>query len=94
MGAYCRTQGAQNQCFDSLEGWDGVRGGRETQEGEYICIPMADSSSSMAETNATLQSKYPLIKNNLRKERKKTEVQKITCSKSYTKCLTTGVKFW
>ena len=54
MGAYCRTQGAQNQCFDSLEGWDGVRGGRETQEGEYICIPMADSSSSMAETNATL----------------------------------------
>ena len=29
--------------FDSLEGWDGVRGGREVQEGGDICIPMADS---------------------------------------------------
>ena len=29
--------------FDSLEGWDGVGGGREVQEGGDICIPMADS---------------------------------------------------
>ena len=28
---------------DNLEGWDGVGGGREAQEGEVICIPMADS---------------------------------------------------
>ena len=28
---------------DPLEGWDGVGGGREVQEGEDICIPVADS---------------------------------------------------
>ena len=28
---------------DNLEVWDGVGGGREVQEGEDICIPMADS---------------------------------------------------
>ena len=28
---------------DNLEGWDGVEGGKEIQEGEDICIPMADS---------------------------------------------------
>ena len=30
------------QC-DNLEGWDGVGGGREVQEGGDICIPMTDS---------------------------------------------------
>ena len=28
---------------DHLEGWDGVGGGREVQEGGGICIPMLDS---------------------------------------------------
>ena len=28
---------------DNLQGWDGVGGGREVQEGGDICIPMADS---------------------------------------------------
>ena len=28
---------------DSLEGWDGVRDGREGQERRDICIPMTDS---------------------------------------------------
>ena len=28
---------------DNLEVWEGVGGGREVQEGEDICIPMADS---------------------------------------------------
>ena len=28
---------------DNLEGWDGVRGGREVQEGGDMCIPVADS---------------------------------------------------
>ena len=28
---------------DSVEGWDGVEGGREAQEGGNICVPMADS---------------------------------------------------
>ena len=27
---------------DNLEGWDGVGGGREVQEGRDICKPMAD----------------------------------------------------
>ena len=29
---------------DNLEGWDGVGGGTEIQEGGDICVPMADSS--------------------------------------------------
>ena len=28
---------------DSLDGWDGVGGVREVQEGGDLCIPMADS---------------------------------------------------
>ena len=32
----------QGLCIN-LEGWDGEGGGREVQEGEDICTPMADS---------------------------------------------------
>ena len=32
----------QGLCIN-LEGWDGVRDGREVQKGEVTCIPMADS---------------------------------------------------
>ena len=32
----------QGICIN-LEGWDGVRDGREVQKGGDICIPMADS---------------------------------------------------
>ena len=28
---------------DNLEGWDGVRDGREVHEGQDICIPTADT---------------------------------------------------
>ena len=39
--------GAQIRCSvvlgDNLEGWDGVGGGKEVQEGGDICIAMADS---------------------------------------------------
>ena len=28
---------------DNLEGFDGVGGGKEVQEGGDVCIPMADS---------------------------------------------------
>ena len=28
--------------FDNLEGWHGLGGGREFQEGGDMCIPMAD----------------------------------------------------
>ena len=39
---------------EALEGWDGVGGGREVQEGGDICIPVADSCWYMAETNTIL----------------------------------------
>ena len=39
---------------DSLEGWDGVGGGREVQEGADILMPMTDSCGYMAETNTIL----------------------------------------
>ena len=39
---------------DNLEGWDGMGGGREVQEGGDICILMADSYCCTAETNTTL----------------------------------------
>ena len=36
--------GSSNQVLcDNLEGWDGVGGRREVQEGGNICTPMADS---------------------------------------------------
>ena len=37
------TQGTQTGLCDNLEGWDGVGGGREVQEGGDIRIPVADS---------------------------------------------------
>ena len=36
-------EGTQTWCSDNLEGWDGVGGGREVEEGGDICIPVADS---------------------------------------------------
>ena len=36
---------------DNLEGWDGVGGGREVQEGGDIRVPVADSCGYTAETN-------------------------------------------
>ena len=36
---------------------------KEVQEGGDTCVPMADSCWCMAETNTTLQSNYPPIKN-------------------------------
>ena len=39
---------------DSLEEWEGVGGGREVQEGGDMCIPVANSCCSMAETNTIL----------------------------------------
>ena len=41
VGICCMMQGAQSGAH--LEGWGGVGGGREVQEGGDICTPMADS---------------------------------------------------
>ena len=48
---------------DNLEGWDGMGGGREAQEGGDICTHMVDSCHCMAETNTILYSNCPPIKN-------------------------------
>ena len=48
VGILCMTQ----VLWDNLEGWDGVGGEKELQEGGDICIPMADWC--MAETNTIL----------------------------------------
>ena len=55
---------------DNLEGRGGVGGGRESPEGGNIGIPAADSCWWMAETNTTLQSNYPSIRNKQIKLRK------------------------
>ena len=39
---------------DNLEEWDGEGDGMGIQEGEDICIPVADSCWCMAETNTIL----------------------------------------
>ena len=43
MGRTYVTQGVQPGVCDDLEGWDGMRVGKEVQEGGDIHIPMADS---------------------------------------------------
>ena len=40
------------------EGWDGDRVGRETQEGEDVCMRVTDSLCGTAETNTTMKSNY------------------------------------
>ena len=43
MGICSVSQGTQTGALYNLEGWDGEGGGREVQEGEDVCTPMADS---------------------------------------------------
>ena len=47
--------GSSNSLFcDNLEGWIGMGSGSMVQEGEDICVPMADSCLFTAETNTIL----------------------------------------
>ena len=41
---------------DDIEGWDGVEGGMEVQEGGDLTILMADSCCCMAKTNTTFKA--------------------------------------
>ena len=41
-------------CVFQPRGVEKVRGGREVQEGEDVCIPMANSGCCMAEINSIL----------------------------------------
>ena len=55
MGSCSLTQGVPSLVLsDDLEGWDGVWGGRKSQEGGDICILMTDSHSYTTETNTIL----------------------------------------
>ena len=47
-------EGTQTGPCDNLEGWGGMGGGREVQEGGDICTPRADSCCCVAETNTIL----------------------------------------
>ena len=48
---YVKGTGTSNQVlYDNLERWEGLGGGREIQEGEDICIPIAGSCQCVAET--------------------------------------------
>ena len=58
------------------ERWDGGRvgwrsGGREAQQGEDICMHIADSLCCTVEMNTALQSNYTPIKNKLKIKHKK-----------------------
>jgi len=59
MGIYCMAQETQTI---NLEGWDGEGGGTGVQNGEDMCIPMADSCWGLTESNKILESNYPSIK--------------------------------
>ena len=43
MKSWCIMQGALPRLCENLEGWDGVGGAMEFQEGGDMCIPMTDS---------------------------------------------------
>ena len=59
---------------DYLEGWDGMGGGKEVQEGGGIWIDTADLCWCMAETNTILQINYPPNKNKLIKKLRAAEM--------------------
>ena len=65
---------------DNLEGWAGLGGGREVQDGGDICVFRVDSHCYMEETNTILQSNYPPIKNKLKNTNKATNKQKNSSS--------------
>ena len=54
---------------ENLEGWDGVRGGKEFQEAGDICVLVAESHGSMTETSTATESDYTLIKNKIKKRK-------------------------
>ena len=57
---------------DNLEGWDGMGGGREVQDGGDICIPMVIHVDVWQKP--TKYCNYPPIKNKFKKNFKKKDV--------------------
>ena len=61
-GKLLYNTGDSAQCCDDLGCRQGV-GVREVQEDVDLCTPVADSHGCMAETNTTLETSHPPIKN-------------------------------
>ena len=68
MGICCLAQIVQTGALYQLRGvgWGGD--GREGQKEGNLCIPMADSCRGLTENRKILQSNYPSIKNNFKRE--------------------------
>ena len=49
--AGCVTRGARTEALEQPRRWERVGGGRESQEGGDLCIPVADSCYRLAESN-------------------------------------------
>ena len=45
------TQGARTEALEQPSRWERVEGGRESQEGGDLCIPVANSRYQLAESN-------------------------------------------
>ena len=56
MGSCYITQGTQPGALWQFRGVDGVGDGKKVQEGENICMTMADTSWCVGETNIVKQS--------------------------------------
>ena len=56
---------------DCLEGWAGVRGGREFQEGKFMCTPVAHWLCCMAETQHNIAKQFSNLKKFIWKGKRK-----------------------
>ena len=80
---FCKIQPNVLYCihfWKKKNGWDGVGGLGQVQEGGDIRIPMTDSHCCTGEDNTVFLTNYPPIKNKLKKEKFKNNVN-IKCGK-------------
>ena len=47
----CMTRGARTEALEQPRGWERVEGGRESQNGGDLCIPVANSCYRLTESN-------------------------------------------
>ena len=62
-GKLLHRAGSLAWCLWNIQGWDGMGGRTEVQEGADMCLPLTDSCWCMVETGTTLESIYSPIKN-------------------------------
>ena len=71
-----QQKGYCNRFYEDFKNGPLLWGGRAVPKGGDIGTLMADLRCCMAETNTTLQSNYPPIKNKFKKEQKKVHIKK------------------